>query len=114
MYKKAFKCNKCPQRNDENGCPMWWELVMTNDNGDTKVEKKCGYAMLPELMIETIRSSDHSAAAAYDMRNKVVDAAQKVLQHPQYLSINKGNEILKDSGDTLKIETIDISNEPEE
>lgn len=24
-FKRAFQCNKCPQRNDEEGCPDWVE-----------------------------------------------------------------------------------------
>lgn len=30
-YKNAFNCKKCPESNDANGCPDWWELVETND-----------------------------------------------------------------------------------
>lgn len=47
-YKNAGKCHKCPQRNDEQGCPWWWEYVQTNiATGEEKVVKQCGKAALP-------------------------------------------------------------------
>lgn len=82
-YKKAFKCSKCPQSNGEDGCPMWWEIVLKNDVGETKILKQCGYQTLPELIVEGIKSADHSAAASYEARNQVMDAVQ-FLQHDSH------------------------------
>lgn len=77
-YKNAFKCKKCPQSNQENGCPAWLEIVMTNDQGSQKMERGCSYQLMPMMLIETMRSADHTTAAAYDMRNKVVSAVQRL------------------------------------
>jgi hypothetical protein len=26
-YKAAFRCDDCPERSDEEGCPRWWEAL---------------------------------------------------------------------------------------
>ena len=79
-YKNAWKCKKCPQNNGETGCPMWWEVVMKNDEtGQTKVEKGCGFQILPSMMALVSTNSLHSVAASYDMRNKVVKNVGKVI-----------------------------------
>ena len=79
-YKNAWKCKKCPQTNNETGCPMWWEVVMKNDEtGQTKVEKGCGFQLLPSMMALVSTNSLHSVAASYDMRNKVLKNVGKVI-----------------------------------
>jgi hypothetical protein len=78
-YKNAFNCKKCPESNGENGCPNWWEMVMTNHLGEQKVEKKCGYQMMPQLIIQMCKMTEHTTYAAYDMRNKTVENINKVI-----------------------------------
>lgn len=80
-FKKAFKCKNCPQTNTENGCPMWWEIVMENDKtGEQRVDKGCGYQMLPQMMANISSKSLHAAAASYDMRNKVIKNAGMIIR----------------------------------
>ena len=79
-FKNAWKCKKCPETSNENGCPMWWEVVMKNDEtGQTKVTKGCGFQILPQMMALVSTNSLHSVAASYDMRNKVVKNVGKVI-----------------------------------
>lgn len=84
-YRNAFKCRKCPQSNKEDGCPAWINIVMTNDQtGQQKIEEGCSHQLLPLMLIETMRSAEHTTAAAYDMRNKVVEAVQQhMIAQPQ-------------------------------
>jgi hypothetical protein len=80
-YKNAFRCKKCPGTNDQpDGCPMWWEMILTNDATEAKkVEKGCGYQLLPQMLALTCKQSMHTTYAAYDMRNKVVKNVGKVI-----------------------------------
>jgi len=79
-YKKAFKCSKCPESNGELGCPVWWEVVLKNDEtGEMKITKNCGFQILPEMMALVSTNSLHSVAASYDMRNKVIKNAGKII-----------------------------------
>jgi len=78
-FKNAFKCSKCPESNQEEGCPLWWEIIMTNDvTQEQKIEKGCGYQLLPQMIALTCKQSMHTTYAAYDMRNKVVKNLGKV------------------------------------
>lgn len=78
-YKNAFKCKKCPESSNENGCPLWWEVILTNDIGEQKLAKGCGYRLMPEMLAITCKQATHTTYAAYDMRNKVVDNVGKVI-----------------------------------
>ena len=80
-YKGAFNCKKCPGTFEQpKGCPMWWEVILTNDATNAqKVEKGCGYQLLPQMLALTCRSAMHTTYAAYDMRNKVVKNVGKVI-----------------------------------
>ncbi len=79
-FKNAFKCKNCPETNSEKGCPLWWEIMFTQDNtGEQKMQKDCGYKLLPQLLIMTAKSANHTTYAAYDMRNKVVKNVNKVI-----------------------------------
>lgn len=79
-YKKAFKCSRCPERNDEYGCPMWWEIILkNNDTDETKVTKACGFTQLPQMLALISTDTMHSIAASYDMRNKVIQNVGKVI-----------------------------------
>lgn len=61
---------------------MWWEIIMTNTEDPTqppKVEKGCGYQMLPLFLIDATKSALHATDAAYDMRNRVVESVTKFI-----------------------------------
>jgi hypothetical protein len=81
VFKNAFKCKKCPGNNQQPlGCPMWWEIILTNDaTMEQKVEKGCGYQLLPQLIVMNYKEARHSTYASYDMRNKVVSRLSKVI-----------------------------------
>lgn len=71
-YKKAFKCSKCPQSNDENGCPAWNEIIMTNvQTGEDKLVKGCNFQLLPFLITESIKASNVSSNTSADIKNEV-------------------------------------------
>ena len=71
-YKNAERCHKCPQRNDEQGCPWWWEFITTDlTSGNEQVVKKCGKAALPEFLTEVIRAANRPAAEISAMREQV-------------------------------------------
>ena len=80
-YKNAFKCKKCPGTHEQpEGCPMWWEIILTNDVTEAKkVEKGCGYQLMPQMLALSCKSAMHTTYAAYDMRNKVVKNMNKVV-----------------------------------
>jgi hypothetical protein len=71
-YKNAFNCKKCPECNTEAGCPMWWEFMQTNDHGQERLQKMCGYQALPMFMVEVIKASNRPAAAIEKTRNDLV------------------------------------------
>ena len=81
-FKNALNCKKCPETAQQpKGCPLWWEMIMTNDlTQEKKVNKGCGFQMLPELLTLGISETLHGTYAAYDMRNKVVKNMGKVFQ----------------------------------
>ena len=79
-YKNAFKCKKCPDSNDEKGCPLWWEMIMTHETtGEKKLNKACGYTLLPQLLVLNYKQTSHGLWATYDTRNKVVKNIGKVI-----------------------------------
>lgn len=70
-YKRAFYCRRCPERNDENGCPMWWVDTWENEQtGEVKPIAACGFTLLPQYLKWT---SGRAALAAISM-NQVRDA----------------------------------------
>lgn len=74
-YKKAFQCKKCPESNSENGCPMWWELMMDNvQSGESKLVKACGYTLMPVVLSHVVAASNRPAAAIESLRNAVLKA----------------------------------------
>jgi hypothetical protein len=74
-YKHAFECSKCPGTNDENGCPVWTEIIMENPrSGDTKIQKGCLGGMLPQLLIQVIQAANRPAAVMESTRNELVQA----------------------------------------
>lgn len=90
-YKNAFTCKKCPQSNNESGCPMWWEFIQTDtSNGHEQLTKMCGYQALPLYLIEVIRASNRPAAEIGAMRGEIDtrmgDIANGMRQVPQMLA----------------------------
>jgi len=69
--KNAFNCAKCPGTGGEGGCPAWWEVIETNANGEERINRGCGFAMLPTFLIEVIKASNRPAAAVESTRNEI-------------------------------------------
>ena len=99
-YKNALNCKKCPESAIQpDGCPMWWELLMTNDiTGEKKVERGCGFQLLPQLLTIGIKESVHTTYAAYDMRNKVVKNMGRV-----FSAIQEKFQLPKDVTDEIEL-----------
>ena len=72
-YENAFKCNACPQRGDEKGCPMWWEIIETKGQ-EQRVTKACGYALMPLFILEMVKAAGESSAASNQTRNFLISA----------------------------------------
>jgi hypothetical protein len=78
-YKNAFKCHKCPQRNDELGCPAWVEYVETNvASGEERITRDCLYQSLPKMLIEVIKASNRPAAAIESTRNQITAGLKEI------------------------------------
>lgn len=72
-YKRAFRCNRCPENDTKEGCPMWWELVMDNvQTGESKLVKACGYSLLPIVLTHVVSASNRPAAALESLRNTML------------------------------------------
>jgi len=97
-YKKAFQCKKCPQRNDEEGCPVWWEFMQMNvATGEERLEKMCGFQAMPIFLIEVIKASNRPAAAIESMRNSMMASMNETLpviveQQAKLLEINENDD----------------------
>ena len=102
-YKNAFDCKNCPMTSGENGCPNWWEMIMVNHVGEQKIEKNCGYQLLPSMMGLMCRQSEHATYAAYDMRNKVIENINKVIG-AVHSKLNLPKELLPEEGKTELLE----------
>jgi hypothetical protein len=90
-YRNAENCRRCPQRNDEHGCPWWWELMEANvATGEERLTKGCGKALLPRLMVEVIKASNRPAAAVESCRNEIAGGfAQVVAAMPALVTIGR-------------------------
>lgn len=89
-YKNAGKCHKCPQRNDELGCPWWWEVVQTNiQTGEERVHKACGKSqdMLPMMLTEVIKAANRPAAEIGSMKETMAEKIE-MLAHQAYRLAN--------------------------
>lgn len=101
-YKNAFKCHKCPQSNDEDGCPMWWEIMETNiQTGEEKLTKDCGFQLMPKFLLETMKSGNRAAESAESHRNETVSELSRLVLATQSVSDylkhhNQGNPQLRD------------------
>ena len=73
-YKNALNCKKCPQSNDEKGCPVWLETTMTNvQTGENILQKGCGFQMVPLLLVSLAKVEDTRAGEISQMRKEVVE-----------------------------------------
>lgn len=80
-YKNAMKCHKCPESNDEKGCPCWTEIIETNsETGQERINKNCLFQLMPSLMVEVIKASNRPAAEMSAMRGEVVSNIQQLSQ----------------------------------
>lgn len=79
MFKRAFECKKCPQRNDAEGCPAWWEWVETNPiTGEERLRKDCGWRAMPAFLTEVIKASNRPAAAIESARDEIAKGFGRV------------------------------------
>lgn len=77
-YKNAFKCSKCPQSNGPTGCPAWLETTVTEINtGEHKLQKGCGYQVIPQLLVQLAKIEDTRAGEISSMKEAVVDQVTK-------------------------------------
>ena len=77
-YKNAFKCRKCPQSNDEKGCPVWWEQVW--EDGDTKEQvltSGCGFVLAQSLILDVVKQGFGARAEVNEMRKEVVNGVEQ-------------------------------------
>lgn len=76
-YKNAWNCRRCPQRNDENGCPAWIEYTQENAHGEQRTQKECLFQALPVFLVEVIKASNRPAAAIESTRNELAEQLQQ-------------------------------------
>lgn len=81
-YAHAWDCGNCPQSGDPaapRACPMWWEMTFENPKTDeVKVEKACGFILLPRLMIEVIKAANRPAASIDKTCNVIAEGLAHV------------------------------------
>ncbi len=71
-YKNAFKCEECPEKTGEEGCPAWNEIIMTNiQSGEDKIVKGCNFQLMPFIMTEAIKASNTSASTFAAIKNEI-------------------------------------------
>jgi len=78
-YKKAFQCKKCPQRGDEQGCPMWWDMPVEDEHDPNKIEtwEGCGYALMPFVLKSVIKAGYTGVEEISSMRSEVVGTVEE-------------------------------------
>lgn len=77
-YKNADNCRECPKRNDEQGCPWWWEWVERNDAGQERLRKQCGKHAMQVFMVEVIKASNRPASAVESTRNEIIKGFERL------------------------------------
>ena len=93
-FKRAFKCSKCPQQSGENGCPLWWEILYTNiQTGEEILKCGCGFVLMPLLLLETLKSGNHAAEAAYRFREDMTKAMAMAIKKVKELSLGTAEGI---------------------
>lgn len=79
VYKRAFKCAKCPRNNTEDGCPAWTEfMVHSVATGEDTMHRQCIFQALPVLLTHVIKASNRPAAAIESTRNEIAKGLAKV------------------------------------
>ena len=85
-YAKAFQCHECPQRNDAEGCPMWWEIHgITLVTGENFIKKDCGYRLFPEMQIMGTKAAD-VATATVDKHTAQMSELSQILNELKGMS----------------------------
>lgn len=81
-YKRAFTCKKCPGNNTSEGCPVWWEVTMANlQTGEEQLVKGCGHAMLPILIVQSVKAANRSSEASSQVRNTLLKIPEMLQNH---------------------------------
>ena len=87
-YRNAWKCNKCPQSGDEDGCPAWAEYVERNhETGADRITRECVFQALPKFLIHAVAAANQAAATMDGHRNEMVAA---MVDAAQQLRVNGG------------------------
>jgi hypothetical protein len=80
-YQNAFKCDNCPEKTGEEGCPAWNEIIMTNiQSGEDKIVKGCNFQLMPFIMTEAIKASNTSANTFADIKNEIARGYSRIAQ----------------------------------
>lgn len=80
-YCNAWNCKRCPERNDEQGCPAWTEYTQElPSTGEQRLRKECLFQALPVFLIEAIKASNRPAAAVESMRNEMAGGLVRLAQ----------------------------------
>jgi hypothetical protein len=80
-YKNAFKCDNCPEKTGEEGCPAWNEIIMTNiQTGEDKIVKGCNFQLMPFIMTEAIKASNTSASTFASIKNEIARGYSLIAQ----------------------------------
>ena len=57
-YRNAFRCRRCPERNDADGCPAWVEYVETSPaTSEQRATRGCLFQALPKFLIHTLAAA---------------------------------------------------------
>lgn len=78
-FKDAFNCAKCPRSNDataDRACPAWWETTWTNDAGETRIDRSCGWTQLPTFLNHMARQTNAAAISAQQCRDMNAESIQ--------------------------------------
>ena len=78
-YRNAFNCKRCPQSNDDRGCPVWWETVWEAPSGETRTIRSCGFTQIPLYLTEVIKASNRPAAAVEGVRNETAEGFERIV-----------------------------------
>ena len=80
-YQNAFNCKNCPERDDELGCPLWWEIIEEEEfTKRVRVTKICGLAHIPAIFKYVINSVERPAAEVEAVRNEIGKGFQALVQ----------------------------------
>jgi hypothetical protein len=94
-YKNAFNCQKCPRTGDPDAveaCPAWWEYTEQNMvTQEVRVQKGCGWALMPKFLIEVVKAANRPAASYDKIANQIAEGFQslRIVQHGEFGSISQ-------------------------